>query len=85
MMLSTFIVPIGLEDITWRFYIIFVGWVMIEFVGVYLVFLETRGPLLEEIAFIFDGLGSVVGNAIDVMVEGKGAYFVEYVGSKELV
>ncbi|KAM0297031.1 hypothetical protein ACHAPM_009900 [Fusarium culmorum] len=37
MMLSTFTVPIGLDDITWRFYIIFVGWVMIELVGVWLV------------------------------------------------
>ncbi|KAF5603808.1 general substrate transporter [Fusarium subglutinans] len=55
MMLSTFVVPIGLGDITWKFYIIFVVWVMVEFVGVYLVFPETKGPSLEEIAWIFDG------------------------------
>ncbi|KAL4931102.1 sugar transporter [Aspergillus undulatus] len=54
MILSTFAVPIGLEDIQWRLYIIFVAWVVVEFAGVYLVFPETKGPSLEEIAHIFD-------------------------------
>ncbi|QPC78079.1 hypothetical protein HYE68_008831 [Fusarium pseudograminearum] len=69
MMLSTFTVPIGLGNITWRFYIIFIAWVMIEFVGVWLVFPETKGPSLEEIAYIFDGPQGVVGHAAEVMVE----------------
>ncbi|KAF0638896.1 hypothetical protein FPSE5266_05713 [Fusarium pseudograminearum] len=68
-MLSTFTVPIGLGNITWRFYIIFIAWVMIEFVGVWLVFPETKGPSLEEIAYIFDGPQGVVGHAAEVMVE----------------
>ena len=55
MILSNFAVPIGLEDIQWRLYIIFVAWIMVEFVGVYLVFPETKGPSLEDIAIIFDG------------------------------
>ncbi|RAO66029.1 uncharacterized protein BHQ10_002041 [Talaromyces amestolkiae] len=55
MILSTFAVPIGLENIHWRFYIIFVVWVIVEFIGVYLMFPETKGPALEDIAYIFDG------------------------------
>jgi sugar porter (SP) family MFS transporter len=55
MILSTFAVPIGLENINWRFYTIFVVWVVVEFIGVYLVFPETKGPTLEDIAYIFDG------------------------------
>ncbi|GJC90824.1 lactose permease [Colletotrichum liriopes] len=55
MILSTFAVPVGLEDIQWRFYIIFVAWIVIEWMVVYLVFPETKGPSLEDITFIFDG------------------------------
>lgn len=58
MILSNFAVPIGLEDIQWRLYIIFLGWIMVEFAGVYFVFPETKGPTLEEIALIFDAPGA---------------------------
>ncbi|KAK9455937.1 general substrate transporter [Dipodascopsis uninucleata] len=59
MILSTFAVPIGLQNIQWRLYIVFVVWVMVEFAGIYLMFPETTGPSLEEIAFIFDGPAKV--------------------------
>ena len=55
MILSNFAVPVGLEDIKWRLYPIFVAWVMVEFIVVWFVFPETKGPSLEEIALIFDG------------------------------
>ncbi|KAF5560924.1 general substrate transporter [Fusarium phyllophilum] len=84
MMLSTFVVPIGLGDITWKFYIIFVGWVMVEFVGVYLVFPETKGPSLEEIAWIFDGPNSGV-DMHSARVEGKKSTIVEHTDGKESV
>ena len=71
MILSTFTVPIGLENLRWRFYIIFVVWVMVEFVGVYLMFPETKGPPLEEIAYIFDGPDAKLGAGI-TLEEGKG-------------
>jgi len=54
MILSTFAVPVGLQNITWHFYIIFVVWIIIEFVVVWYLFPETKGPSLEEIALIFD-------------------------------
>lgn len=54
MILSTFAVPVGLENIQWRLYIIFVVWIVIEFGVVWILFPETRGPSLEEIALIFD-------------------------------
>lgn len=46
---------------------------MVEFVGVYFMFPETKGPSLEEIAFIFDGPAACVGNISDVMDETKPA------------
>ncbi|KAG5789091.1 hypothetical protein H9Q69_011858 [Fusarium xylarioides] len=83
-MLSTFIVPIGLRDITWKFYIIFIGWVMVKFVGVYLVFPETKGPSLEEIAWIFNGPNSGV-NVRSARVEGKHSAIIEHIDGKESV
>ncbi|KPM43252.1 hypothetical protein AK830_g3325 [Neonectria ditissima] len=54
-LLSTYAVPIGLEDINWKFYLVFIPWVVIEFTVLYFVYPETKGPSLEEIAFLFDG------------------------------
>jgi sugar porter (SP) family MFS transporter len=54
MILSNFAVPVGLENIQWRLYPIFVAWIMVEFAGVWFLFPETKGPTLEEIACIFD-------------------------------
>lgn len=72
MLLSTFSVPIGLEDIQWKFYIIFIGWVVVEFVGVWFMFPETKGPSLEEIAFIFDG------PAAEAIEESKASQYVQH-------
>ena len=55
--LSTFAIPVGLADMTWRFYCIFIGWVVVEFGVVWWLFPETKGPSLEEIAILFDGPG----------------------------
>ncbi|KAH7141541.1 general substrate transporter [Dactylonectria estremocensis] len=54
-LLSTYAVPVGLENMKWKFYIIFIPWVVIEFTVLYFIYPETKGPSLEEIAFIFDG------------------------------
>ncbi len=53
-MLSTFAIPVGLEKMQWHFYTIFIAWVVAEWLVVYWVFPETKGPTLEEIAWIFD-------------------------------
>ncbi|PVH67971.1 general substrate transporter [Cadophora sp. DSE1049] len=53
--LSSFTTPIGLENLKWKFYVIFVIWVVVEFGVVYVLFPETKGPSLEDIAIIFDG------------------------------
>ncbi|SPO00779.1 related to hexose transporter protein [Cephalotrichum gorgonifer] len=68
MILSNFAVPVGLENIQWRLYPIFVAWVMVEFAGVWFLFPETKGPSLEEIAWIFDGTpeDKLARDALDV-------------------
>ncbi|KAG8427385.1 hypothetical protein J3459_006725 [Metarhizium acridum] len=47
--------PIGLENIGWKFYIYYCVWVTVIFLVVYFFFVETAGPTLEELAYLFDG------------------------------
>ncbi|KAM6507167.1 hypothetical protein FALCPG4_018549 [Fusarium falciforme] len=62
---STLVIPIGLDKMAWKFYIIFVGWVLVEWVVVWFVYPETKGPSLEEIAIIFDGPKSIKDLEVD--------------------
>lgn len=57
-LLTTYTFPIGLQNMAWKFYLIWLPWVLFEIFVVWLVYPETKGPSLEEIAFIFDGPGS---------------------------
>jgi len=43
----------------WNFYVFYTCWDFLEAIWVYFVFVETKGPTLEEIAKIFDGEGAV--------------------------
>ncbi|KAI8649645.1 General substrate transporter [Fusarium keratoplasticum] len=74
---STLVIPIGLDKMAWKFYIIFVGWVFVEWVVVWFVYPETKGPSLEEIAIIFDGPKSIKDLEMD---EGRKS---DAVGSAE--
>ncbi|KAF7556904.1 hypothetical protein G7046_g6164 [Stylonectria norvegica] len=47
--------PIGLENIGWKFYIYYCVWVAFIFLVVYFFFVETQGPTLEELAYLFEG------------------------------
>lgn len=46
--------PIALAAISWKYYLVYVGWLCIELVCVYLFVVETKGPSLEAIAEKFD-------------------------------
>lgn len=47
--------PIGLANIGWKFYIYYCVWVAIIFLIVYFFFVETAGPTLEELTYLFEG------------------------------
>ncbi|WVQ82793.1 hypothetical protein IAT38_004925 [Cryptococcus sp. DSM 104549] len=51
--------PVGLQNIGWKFYIVYDVWIAFELVVVFFFFRETRGMSLEETAAIFDGEGAV--------------------------
>lgn len=47
--------PVGLANIGWKFYIYYCVWVAIIFLIVYFFFVETAGPTLEELTYLFEG------------------------------
>ncbi|KAJ0297808.1 hypothetical protein COL516b_010418 [Colletotrichum fioriniae] len=52
---NQYVNPIGIQNIGWRFYIVYVAILAVEACIAYGWFLETKGKALEEIAVIFDG------------------------------
>ena len=47
--------PIGLQHLAWKFYFVYIAILVIECLCIYFLFVETKGPTLEEIARLFDG------------------------------
>ena len=58
---NTFVNPIGLGHLGWKFYIVYVAWLAIETVIIFFLFVETKGPSLEELAVLFEGKDAKVG------------------------
>ncbi|KAH8690337.1 general substrate transporter [Talaromyces proteolyticus] len=61
--------PIAMEAITWRYYILYCCVIAVEIVIVYLVFPETKGRSLEEVAVLFDGEAAFGGNDLKKEIE----------------
>ncbi|KAG7097467.1 hypothetical protein E1B28_004810 [Marasmius oreades] len=51
---ALFVNPIGIASITWKYYIIYVGIIVLHLVLVYYLFIETKGRTIEEVALVFD-------------------------------
>jgi len=69
LVIAAFVNPIGMENIGWRYYIVFCCFLVVILAVTYAVFPETKGYSLEEIAVLFDGPGAV---HTDEMDEKKG-------------
>ncbi|KAL1594793.1 hypothetical protein SLS59_008606 [Nothophoma quercina] len=53
-MFGSFVNPIGLENIDWKYLIVYVVWLCFEIVFIYIFFPETYGKTLEELHFLFE-------------------------------
>ncbi|KAH8695791.1 hexose transporter-like protein [Phaeosphaeriaceae sp. PMI808] len=53
-MLGSFVNPIGLENLDWKYLIIYCVWLCFEVVFIYFLFPETYGKTLEELTFLFE-------------------------------
>ncbi|GAB5589087.1 hypothetical protein Unana1_03987 [Umbelopsis nana] len=52
---NSYVNPIALIAIQWKYYLVYVVWIMVELVVVYFFFVETSGYTLEELTIVFDG------------------------------
>jgi H+/Cl- antiporter ClcA len=52
---NTFVNPIALERIGWRYYFVFIVMLVLLGITVYFFYPETRGHTLEQMAVLFDG------------------------------
>jgi sugar porter (SP) family MFS transporter len=58
--INTYVNPVGMAAIGWKFYFVYVGWIAVEWIVVYITFPETKGLALEEVAVIFDGEDAII-------------------------
>lgn len=52
---NTYVNPIALDAIGWKYYIVYCVWILVEITTVYFLFPETQGRTLEELSFMFEG------------------------------
>ncbi|KAH8553332.1 MFS sugar transporter-like protein [Umbelopsis sp. PMI_123] len=55
---NSYVNPIALAAIDWKYYLVYVIWIMVELIVVYFFFVETSGYTLEELIVVFDGEGA---------------------------
>lgn len=51
---STFVNPIGLADLRWKYLLVYIAWLAFEIVFIWFFFPETHNRTLEELAFLFE-------------------------------
>lgn len=66
MFFNTFVNPIALERIAWRYYIVFIVVLLVFGLTAYFYYPETKGYTLEQVAVIFDGPDALVANTAEV-------------------
>jgi len=52
---NTYVNPIALDGIGWKYYIVYCVWILVEIATVYFLFPETHNRTLEELSFMFEG------------------------------
>jgi len=52
---NQYVNPIALDRLGWKYYLVYVAWLMFEVVYIYFFLVETKNKTLEESAVLFDG------------------------------
>lgn len=70
---NTYVNPIALDSIGWRYYIVYCVWILVEILTVYFFFPETKGRSLEELSFMFESkeLRERVNQNVDKVLESE--------------
>lgn len=64
---NQYVNPIGLQKLAWKFYFVYIAILVIEVLCIWFLFVETKGPTLEEIARLFDGDDANVARKEDLV------------------
>ncbi|KAL1873116.1 hypothetical protein VTK73DRAFT_1077 [Phialemonium thermophilum] len=67
---NQFVNPIGLAAIAWKYYIVYCVWVPVEWLVMFFFYPETKGPTLEELTAIFDGVDIVSSKDVEDVEAG---------------
>jgi MFS family permease len=54
MVVNTYGISVGIAEIGWKLYVVYIVWICVEIVVIYFFFVETAGKTLEEMSEIFD-------------------------------
>ena len=82
---NSFVNPIGMENLGWKYYIVWCCVIAFNLVLIYFYFPETRGHGLEEVGHIFDGPDALTGtNAMKKMGMDVDTKDVTFDDSKKL-
>ncbi|KXG52580.1 Major facilitator superfamily domain, general substrate transporter [Penicillium griseofulvum] len=79
---GSYVNPIGLKSLGWKFYIYYCVWVLVVFLVVYFFFVETAGPTLEELAYLFEGEDIKRGIVDKVAKQKEQVQYEEHVENK---
>ncbi|OQO05427.1 hypothetical protein B0A48_09196 [Cryoendolithus antarcticus] len=84
---NTFVNPIGLDNIGWKYLITYCCWIAFEICVVYFLFPETSGRTLEELAFLFEdhALADKATAAADKQLHGGSITMNEIADKNEAV
>lgn len=80
---TTFVNPIGLEDIGWYFFLTYIVILVGEIFFIYFFFPETHGRTLEELTFLFEDK-ALAEAANDAATKAVGGSVVQHVEEAEL-
>lgn len=72
---NSYVNPVALGALGWKYYIVYDVWLFIELLVVYFFYIETRNTPLEEIVKFFDGEQALLGG--DLATEKARAILVE--------
>lgn len=68
---NQYVNPIGLQSLQWKYYLVYIAILVVECLCIWFLFVETKGPTLEEIAELFDGKDAQVGGTTGTVLEKK--------------
>ncbi|KAH7912200.1 hexose transporter [Hygrophoropsis aurantiaca] len=80
---NQYVNPIALDALEWKYYLVYVCWLAVEFVFLYFYLVETKNRTLEETAALFDGedvieqiTGHIEGHEVREEADEKTSYGV---------